>query len=94
MGDIHPGHVGRWVEVVAEVKTVERSPAGLLLILWDPLDGAEIRAFAPTAVREAMQGRWDLVPGALVRVRGEVHLYRGALEIVIPSPRGLAVLGP
>lgn len=92
VGDVTPEHVGQWVRVEGEVKTVARSPSGLLLILWDPLDGSELPAFARAGVYEAMRDAETLAPGAVVRVQGEVDVYVGALEIVIASPRGLAVL--
>lgn len=93
IGDLHEGHVGRWVEVVGEVQALRRSPSGLLLTLQDPLDLAEVDAFAPAAVDQALQGS-ALTAGALVRVRGEVEVYRGDLQIVLTSPRDVRVLEP
>ncbi len=93
IGDLNEGFVGQWVETVGEVKEVRLTSSGLWLLLVDPLDYAEIAAFARLDVYEGFQNKEAIDPGAEVMVRGELQIYRGDLEILITSAAGLRVLG-
>ncbi len=93
IGDLNEGFVGQWVETVGEVKEVRLTSSGLWLLLVDPLDYAEIAAFARLDVYEGFQNKEAIDPGAEVMVRGELQTYRGDLEILITSAADLRVLG-
>lgn len=95
IGDLDAGRVGSRVEVVGLVGEVRTTTAGLVLVLYDPLDLAQVRVFVPSRVAEDLADRESLVPGAEVRVRGEVQLYGGSLEIVVAFGGDVVVLrGP
>ncbi len=91
IGDLRDELVGRLVETVGVVDEVHLSSSGIRLLLMDPLDYAEIVAFARRDVYEAFQEREALVPGAEVWVRGELQLYRGELEILISSAADITI---
>lgn len=92
IGDLDRGMVDTRVEVTGVVDGVRETSGGLVLILVDPLDRAEVRVFVPDRVAADLANRESLVPGAEVRVQGEVQLYQDALEIVVLRGDGVTVL--
>lgn len=88
IGEIGPEDVGSLVSVDGIVARVWKNSRGDLNVIL--ADGEDyIRVYVP---EERTSQEKDLLPGALINVKGEVQLYAGELEIYVTSPASIRIL--
>jgi len=93
IGEISADDIGMLVSTKGLIKSSWTTGEGSFnMIILDQTDYATIRVFLPASAYERVEEKEELIPGASVRVEGEVQEYRGELEIYVASPEGVKLL--
>jgi hypothetical protein len=92
IGDIGAGQEGAIVITSGTVTGARTlSDGGISLVISDMETSASITAYVPPGVAETLNGA-SFVPGAVLRVTGQVSSYEGDLELSVGEPADISVL--
>jgi DNA/RNA endonuclease YhcR with UshA esterase domain len=91
LGGLVPGDLGQMVRVEGLLKSLRPFSAGVKGILDDGTGTVTLLLWQD--VYDALPDPASLVPGAVLRVEGEVAEYRGELEVVPRSAAGVSTVG-
>ena len=92
IGQFRERDVGRWVSLEGVIRQVSPLGGGAKLVLAD--EGGEIVVIIWESTYQALPNPAALVPGAEIRVVGELSVYEGHLELMPERPVDLTVLMP
>jgi len=95
ISEIGNDDVGAMVRTEGHVRSVESlSSGGVKLELIDYSDFASIPVYIPSRTLAAIRFSSSIVPGAFLRVAGEVQEFRGEVEVAVSDASTVQLLSP
>lgn len=91
LGELSTDDLGQWVRVEGILQSLRTFSAGIKGTLGDSTGTVTLLLWQE--VYDSLPESTTLVPGAVLRVEGEVNEYRGELEVVPWAPADVSVVG-